>query len=422
MTVLKDFSIIWSLIHTLIMFMLLFKSRYPHRKTATFTLSTMLPLIMINSLIFIFIGSDKYMKIMLITLSLPSLIFFWFLSKYRDGRFVFTFCMVDTIVMEVVYATNIIDQYIPGYWFVFFSRLIIYPIMELYIYKKMRIPYSDIQKQVKKGWWIFALIGILFYVVMTLLMNMPTISEPHPEHIPLLIIMFILMPVSYINIFNTLRHQQKVHSASEQENILKVQVSDIKNRIEEFSSANDKFRTERHDFRHKLQTISRMIENKQYDELSSVVAKYNDAIEQTKVKRYCENVVLDAVFSSYIQRAENSEITVNTNIKFPQSLPVNDVELATVFANAIENAIHACEKLEKDKRFIDIKVISNPRFMVQITNSFDGNSEFNEKGIPVTHEEGHGFGTRSIAAFCDKNNAFYEFKATENKFSLRIMF
>lgn len=418
----KSFTIIWSLAHTLVMFLLLFKSRYPNKKTITLTFSAMAPLIIINMVLLMFMGADSYMKIMLLTLSLPSLVFFWILSRYRDGRFVFTFCMVDTIVMEIIYATNIIDQFIPGDWVILFGRLIIYPLIEWYIYKKIRTPYNEIQSQVKKGWWIFAFIGALFYLAMTLLMNMPTISEPHPEHIPLLCIMFILVPVSYMNIFNTLRHQQKVHNSSEQENILKVQVSDIKNRIEEFSVANSKFRTERHDFRHKLQTISRLIENKEYDQLENVVAKYGETLEETKIKRYCENVVLDAVFSSYIQRAEALKINITTNIKIPQVLPVNDIELATVFANAIENAIHACEKLNEENRYISIKVISVPKFMVQIENTYDGNSEFNENGLPVTHEEGHGFGTRSIAAFCDKNNAFYDFKADKEKFTLRIAF
>ena len=109
-------------------------------------------------------------------------------------------------------------------------------------------------------------------------------------------------------------------------------------------------------------------------------------------------------------------------LSFPEPLPVDEAELATVFANAIENAIHACEKLDADKRRIDVKVLTSPRFMLQISNSYDGAVEFDENSIPVTHEEGHGFGTRSIVAFCNKNKAFYEFKADSEMFRLRISF
>lgn len=36
MTILKEFSVIWSLIHTLVMFLFLFESRYSKKKTLTY--------------------------------------------------------------------------------------------------------------------------------------------------------------------------------------------------------------------------------------------------------------------------------------------------------------------------------------------------------------------------------------------------
>lgn len=422
MDVLKDISIIWSLIHTLIMFLVIFDSRFPGKKTVTLSLTAMIPLIIINLLLMAFLGSEKFMKIMLLTLSLPSLIFFWFLSKHHDGRFLFTFCMIDTLAMELLSITMLIDSHIPGYWFMFFSRLIIFPLIELFIYKKLKKIYHEIQNQVKKGWVLFAIIGILFYVAIALGMSSNTIISSHPEHLPIFIILLILMPVSYMNIFNALKHQMDVYRSSEQENILRIQVSDIKTRVEEFSAANNSFRRERHDFRHKLQTIARLVETKNYDELSSVVAQYTENLEETKVKKYCENAVLDAVFASYIRRAERLGITVTTSICFPDPLPVSDVELATVFANAIENAINATEKLEPEKRLIDVKVIIAPKFMIQISNVFDGVVELDKDGIPVSNVEGHGFGTRSIVTFCEKHDARYSFSTKDDRFILRIDF
>jgi len=40
----------------------------------------------------------------------------------------------------------------------------------------------------------------------------------------------------------------------------------------------------------------------------------------------------------------------------------------------------------------------------------------------VNRAEEHGFGTRSIVAFCDKNKVFYRFKAEDNTFSLYLNF
>ena len=188
MELLKDISVIWSLIHTLVMFLLLFESRYPKKKTMTITLATMVPLIVINFLLFVLLGFEKYGTLMLLTLSLPSCVVFWFLAKHRDGRFFFTFCMVDTTVLEIVYITNILNHYLTPntYISMFIIRLLIYPLIELWAYKKLRPMFLDVQRHIKKGWGIFAIIGVLFYVAITLLMTYPTPVTERPEYIPVL--------------------------------------------------------------------------------------------------------------------------------------------------------------------------------------------------------------------------------------------
>ena len=70
----------------------------------------------------------------------------------------------------------------------------------------------------------------------------------------------------------------------------------------------------------------------------------------------------------------------------------------------------------------EIQALIAPRFMIQISNSYNGEIELDENGIPVNHQENHGFGIKSIITFCKKYNAFYEFKADDRKFRLRIMF
>ena len=120
--------------------------------------------------------------------------------------------------------------------------------------------------------------------------------------------------------------------------------------------------------------------------------------------------------------AENKGIKVTNSIVFQDEIPFDEAELAVVFANAIENAINACEKLPQEKRQIKIQVISSPSFMIQIVNSFDGQVEFNDNGVPVNLEEGHGLGTKYIVAFCKKHEVFYNYKVTENTFALQLVF
>ena len=424
MLLLKDFSVFWSLLHALILFILLFESKYSQKKTIRLSLCAMIPLIIVNIILLFTLGNAAYLRAMLLTCSLPSLIFFFFLAKHRDGRFLFTFCMADTIVMEIIYITNIIEFFIPGdnYLFLFISRLLIYPALEFFVYKKVRTTYLNVQNHIKKGWYHFAAISAIFYILMTISMSVPTMITERLEYLPVLVLIFILMPLIYTHILSTLHYQKNMYELTEQDNILRLQVNNMSERIQELYEADEKFRIERHNMRHKMQTIAGLLEKKEYKEISSLISEYNDAIQDTKVKRYCTNPVLDAVLASYLQKAEEKGIRVSTKIILPDSLPVKETELATVFANAIENAINACDKISPDKRFLEVKALNSPRFMIQITNSFNGTISFDEKNVPVSQEKGHGFGTKFIVAFCEKYNAFYEFKIKDYRFTLRIGF
>ena len=402
------------------MFLFLFESRYPKKKTFILTLATMIPLIIINFFLFIVIGFEKYGTLMLLTLSLPSCIIFWFIAKYRGGRFLFTFCMVDTTVLEILYITNIINHYFTPdtYLVMFIVRMIAYPVIEFFAYKKLRPMFLEVQNHVEKGWGVFAIIGVSFYLAITLLMTYPNTIVERPEYIPVLAIMFILMPVIYLHIITTLRNQLNFYKMSEQDKIMKLQVANITTRMEELGEANEAFRKERHNFRHKLKAIASLIDAGQFEELARVVDRFESDIQKTAVVKYCNIPIIDAVLSVYIRQAQKANIDVKFGFAFPDSFEANDSELATALANAIENAINACEKLPEEERRIEIKVLSKPKFMIMVRNTFDGNVTFDKQGIPKTNEEGHGFGTRSIAAFCENVGGYCQLDAKDNIFSI----
>lgn len=417
---LRDISVLWSMIHTLIMFLFLFESRFSRRETTWITLLTMIPLIFINLLLLLAVGFERYGTLMLLSLSLPSCIVFWLLAKHRDGRFFFTFCMVDTTVLEIVYITSILNHYLTPETslFMFLVRLVSYPLIEIWLYRKLRPVYLDLQKYTKDGWGIFALIGLLFYAVITLLMTYPDNVVHRPSQLPALVLLFVLMPVIYLHIILTLRRQQLSHEQSRQESIMRLQVTNITTRIEELDAANERFREERHNFRHKLKAIAGLAETGQYEELLNAVREYEKDFEKTQVVHYTQNVLIDAVLAVYIAKAEKAGIVLKLGFAFPETFEAKESELATALANAIENAIHACEKLPAEKRFLEIKALCKPKFIIMVRNSFSGNVAFDENGIPQNPEDEHGFGTRSIAAFCQKAGGYYEFKAEDGVFTL----
>lgn len=423
MTIIREASTMYASMFSLILFMILFESRYPKKKTMMLTIGLMGPLMIANFVMLAILGPVVMSTLLLLTCSLPSLIFFWFLSKYRDGRFLFTFCFADTIMLEIIYITSILDFFLgDAYIFMAIARLLLCPAVAFAFHKWIRSTYQSLQKKITKGWYILAAIALIYYMMMSMAISVPTHITQRPEQMPAFVLLLVLLPFLYIHIFITLNHQQKAYETQEQDNILSIQVRSLLSRVEEFRAANSRLREERHDFHHKLRTIATLSSNGEYEKLNETLVEYTSAQQEQPLENYCNFTLLDAVLSSYLQEAKRKNIRVSVKIALPEVLPANESELATMFANAIENAINACEKIEPNKRYIEIKTITVPCLMLMVRNSFDGVIAFDEEGIPISPKRGHGFGTRSIVTFCENNRAFYEFKTDQQDFILKVIF
>ena len=120
-------------------------------------------------------------------------------------------------------------------------------------------------------------------------------------------------------------------------------------------------------------------------------------------------------------QARRKGIRVEADIQLSGPLPVEEGELAIVLANALENAINACAQAPRGERVLSCRVICHPRLMFQIRNSCVGTVRFDERGQPLSDRAGHGFGNRSIAAFCRKYGAVCQYEQREGQFSLQVV-
>ena len=148
MTVFRDISVLWSLFHILILFMMLYRSRYGKRKTFFLTGIAMGPLILLNMAGLFLYGAEVMGKVFILTCTLPSLLFFWFISKDKKGRFFFTFCLADTIALWIIIVTNVLDFYFGGeqYILMFIGRLVLFPLVDWWAVRHLREPYMELQE------------------------------------------------------------------------------------------------------------------------------------------------------------------------------------------------------------------------------------------------------------------------------------
>lgn len=416
-----EWSAAISMFVVIVIFLILFEPRYSLKRYLCSLIPFMAVWFGFNLYVLFSCGVDTQGKYTLFTATLPSLLYFWVVAKHRDGRFFFTFCLVDTTLIWVMLVTGLIDYAVGSEGLVnFVLRIVSFPALIFVAWRFARKPYLALLSGVSRGWWLFSAMTGLFYVTLTVMAGIPTNLRHRPDDMPAAVMVLILLPLTYTTIFVVLRQQDELFRIGERQRTFELQASMMEKRMTELCDAEKKFRIERHNLRHRLMAIAAMLQQNDTAAALDYIGVSQEALNATAVERYCDDPALDAILSSYFRRAEELGIQVDTYINLPARLPMSAAELSTVFANALENMIHAVKELPEEKRRIICKCIDRPCLMMEFSNPCKEDVRLGSDGLPIPQRTGHGIGTRSIAAFAEKYNAVCTFQVENGWFKLRL--
>lgn len=309
-------------------------------------------------------------------------------------------------------------------WTETLTRLILGIPSIIIIYRYLRPSYTRMLTIMKKGWGYLCLIPALYYLLNILdfiVFPAVTVSEYRRACLTCFIALFITI-VAYgviFTMFGRILHEAEMR---DEQQLLKSQMQAMERQIDMLKENEEKVQIFRHDLRHYVADIKVLIESGNTKEVLRILSRFDEQKINSSLPHYCDNPTVNAILVYYIQKAEHDGITVETDCKLPEHLPTEASELAMVLANAIENAIHACGRIAQDgERLIKIKLVSSPQLAIEISNSYTGQIVFDENGIPVSTEIGHGLGTKSISAFVERHDGIIEYNADGKLFRLRLL-
>ena len=206
-----------------------------------------------------------------------------------------------------------------------------------------------------------------------------------------------------------------------QEN-LHLQVTQATREIASLRESERRASTYRHDLRHHMQYLAGCIENGRTEQAQAYIREVCAEIESQKVRVFCENETVNLILSAFAGRAEESGVPLRVRAEVPHFIPVAETDLCVLLSNALENALHACQRLRQTGEPCDIELVvyeKSGKFFLQVTNTCPPSVTF-EKGLPVTREPGHGIGVRSICSIAERYNGMYSFSEKDGRFVLRV--
>ena len=173
----------------------------------------------------------------------------------------------------------------------------------------------------------------------------------------------------------------------------------------------------RHDMRHHFTLLQGLASKEHIEGIKEYLRTAQSDMDSITPTRFCENETVNLILSAFATKAKQGSILLTVDAKLPNELPFSDTELCSLLSNAMENAIHACEQIpDSNKRIIRLRMYSkNNKLCIDIRNIYQTEPVFHQ-GLPVSKEQGHGFGTKSMVHIVEKHGGVFQFSVKDGWF------
>lgn len=160
-----------------------------------------------------------------VSMGIPSFFLFLYYAKYRDSRFVLTFCFIDTISLMVGFVSKVVGLYVPcGDIISVVVSISLFLILYILSFRYTK-SYQQLLEEVDTGWCVMAISMILIYFGLIFIAGYPYAMIERPEYIPVWAVFAIVVISCYVVFFHSILKTKKIN----QQNILLRQEKEIYN-------------------------------------------------------------------------------------------------------------------------------------------------------------------------------------------------
>ncbi|CAM3504680.1 sensor histidine kinase [Erysipelothrix sp. HDW6B] len=226
----------------------------------------------------------------------------------------------------------------------------------------------------------------------------------------------------------TLNHSVRISEMLEYEKqtaVLQQQLNTQVSHYKSYQKYTETFRKFRHDYKKVLSTVNMLLRNnetekavKLLDDMGVQMAKGVDAHVE-----YSNNVFIDAILQAYANYCAEAMIQFEAKVYWDPNVIIDDLDLARIFNNVLENAYEANLNLDHEQRFIKIR--SNLRdywLDIEVANSFSGTVKDNLETTKTEETQFHGIGTKIVEEVMQNQGGMVSWLPEEDVFKVRLHF
>ncbi|MEG1312022.1 MAG: GHKL domain-containing protein [Romboutsia sp.] len=176
-----------------------------------------------------------------------------------------------------------------------------------------------------------------------------------------------------------------------------------------------------HDMNNHLSVIYSFLECNNLDDAKDYLNELSGRFNVSN-RVFCKNSIINAVINSKYNLAIENQIDCFFNIDINEMLPLEDIDICSIFSNTLDNAIEASLKLDSiSSKKISLKArCDKGYFTYSVSNTYNGCIKFNNGKYNSTKLDlsMHGFGLENINDIIKKYNGTLNITYSECEFKV----
>lgn len=147
---------------------------------------------------------------------------------------------------------------------------------------------------------------------------------------------------AYRHLCHSLHTQEKIRSMAQAAQAQKVYIAEAQTRYEQTKAF-------RHDIKNHLSVLDGLLDQGKLDEGKAYLQRLEAASSILSFPYQTGNPVVDILLAEKLGLAKEQGISAEASLCFPKTCRTDDFDLCVIFANALDNAVRACQETEGPK-------------------------------------------------------------------------
>lgn len=321
-----------------------------------------------------------------------------------------------SIMGIVVGDTQIAQKLLTGLSFYRCMFIICSKILLLLSVLAIRKLYKNVYFRSSKifSYVVLGFLGILYLIELTIQSINISITINWLLFLNTLILMVYLL-------FSYSRYEQEMESMR----IIRFSNELEQKKYEDLMEKYQEIRKLQHDFDNHILVLSNLIKDKKYDEAEAYLVRIGKAAGEISNLTWTGNTVVDFILNYKREEAAKRGIDFQINADQIMFVGIDKVDLCTIMANILDNAIESCQRVYQGEKWIQVAIRRvNDMVFIKVENAVGELPAKKGRYLKSSKKDKkfHGFGIQNIQAAVEKYNGEFRYHYDEKHFEVMITF